>query len=392
METTRAESIRYGIMRRYWRRDEMASARLWPWVWIPLLGLILVFLYGLFVTAPAMEAQTSEQVRLALRDGGLADFSVEADGQHVLVRAAGFDADAARIRDLAGGAACDTWIAPQLTCPTDVRVELTEPPTVAVEPELEPEPVPVDPAPAERLHDFDFNRTDESILLSGVVPSEAARAAIVAQAGTRFATVNDELSVSGDPATAGFQWAVDRAWPILSATTDSEISWRDGLFSVSGSVSAADAQRVREMFASTDFPARLGQLNLDVIDEAARCNELFATAFASSTIQFETASAIISPDSQNLIVQLAEVARSCPGSISVDGHTDSTGSAELNRDLSLARAQAVVAALTAADVEAGRLTARGFGADQPIADNSTAAGRAQNRRIEIQLLNPQPEN
>ncbi len=387
--TTTNESIRYGIMRRFWRRRHGAGTRAGGW--LPLLGLILAFLYGLFVTAPAIEARTTEQVRLALLDNGLTDFSLQGDGQRVLVSAIGTEADAARIRDLAGSAACDTWIAEQLTCPTGVRVELTEPAPVAVEPTPEPDPVSVRATPVERFHDFSFRRTGDSILLSGEVPSETDRNAIVAQANARFETVANELVVSGDPATEGYQWAWDRAFPILAATIDGEVSWRSALFSVSGRVGATEEQGVRLAFASSEYPARLGVLNLQVIDEAARCNEQFATVLATTAIRFQTASAEISPDSQDLIEQLSEVAQGCPGSFGVDGHTDSTGSAVLNRNLSLARAQAVVAALTAAGVEAGRLTARGFGPDQPIADNSTAAGRAQNRRIEIEVIDPQSQ-
>ena len=360
---------------------------------MPLLGLIFAFLYGLFVTAPAIEAQTTEQVRLALLDNELADFSLDGDGQRVLVSASGTEADVARIREWAGSAACDTWMAEGLICPTDIRVELTAPAPVAVvvDPAPEPEPVPVEAAPVERFHDFSFRHTGDSILLSGEVPSDIDRDAIVAQANARFETVTDELVVSGDPATQGYRWASDRAWPFLDATSDSEVSWRNGLFSLTGMVTATEQQSIRNAFESGEYPARVGELNLQVIDEAARCNEQFATVLSSTAIRFQTGSAQISPDSQSLIEQLSELAVSCPGSFGVYGHTDNTGPAALNRNLSLARAQAVVTALTAAGVEAGRLTARGFGPDQPVADNSIEVGRAQNRRIEIQVIDPPSE-
>jgi OOP family OmpA-OmpF porin len=57
----------------------------------------------------------------------------------------------------------------------------------------------------------------------------------------------------------------------------------------------------------------------------------------------------------------------------------------------LARAEAVVAALAALGIEPSRLAARGFGASQPIADNSTPGGRALNRRIEIKAAEKQPQ-
>ena len=72
-------------------------------------------------------------------------------------------------------------------------------------------------------------------------------------------------------------------------------------------------------------------------------------------------------------------------SIEVVGHTDSTGSHAYNMDLSQRRAQSVVTYLTAQGVDATRLSSRGAGPDQPIADNATADGRAQNRRVEVTL-------
>ncbi|MEW5984615.1 MAG: OmpA family protein [Acidobacteriota bacterium] len=69
--------------------------------------------------------------------------------------------------------------------------------------------------------------------------------------------------------------------------------------------------------------------------------------------------------------------------LEVQGHTDSTGSAEHNRQLSQQRAEAVVAALTAKGIAARRLTAKGYGADSPVGDNATDEGRQRNRRVEL---------
>jgi len=71
--------------------------------------------------------------------------------------------------------------------------------------------------------------------------------------------------------------------------------------------------------------------------------------------------------------------------LDVEGYTDNTGSAATNKKLSQARANAVVAYLKKKGIAANRLTAKGFGPENPIADNKTAAGRAQNRRVELKL-------
>ena len=65
----------------------------------------------------------------------------------------------------------------------------------------------------------------------------------------------------------------------------------------------------------------------------------------------------------------------------VEGHTDSEGDADYNLQLSERRAQAVADYLEAKGVAVGRLTAKGIGESQPMADNDTAEGRAQNRRV-----------
>ncbi|MES2819903.1 MAG: OmpA family protein [Pseudomonadota bacterium] len=71
--------------------------------------------------------------------------------------------------------------------------------------------------------------------------------------------------------------------------------------------------------------------------------------------------------------------------IAIVGHTDSTGSVQLNQDLSNRRAQSVASYLGANGVDPSRISAFGAGPSQPIASNANEGGRAQNRRVEITL-------
>ncbi|WP_420827318.1 OmpA family protein [Halochromatium salexigens] len=73
-------------------------------------------------------------------------------------------------------------------------------------------------------------------------------------------------------------------------------------------------------------------------------------------------------------------------SVRIEGHTDSLGRPEINQPLSLQRAEAVRQALIERGLAAERVVAHGAGSTQPIADNATAAGRRQNRRVEIYLM------
>lgn len=70
----------------------------------------------------------------------------------------------------------------------------------------------------------------------------------------------------------------------------------------------------------------------------------------------------------------------------VTGHTDSTGAADYNYNLSNRRAQSVSNYLASRGVDQGRLISQGMGPDRPIADNGSDAGRAQNRRVELQIV------
>ncbi|AUH34569.1 OmpA family protein [Paracoccus tegillarcae] len=105
-------------------------------------------------------------------------------------------------------------------------------------------------------------------------------------------------------------------------------------------------------------------------------------------ILFATDSAAVSGPAQNDLYAVARNLNQYPNSrVEVIGHTDSTGAAAYNQDLSQRRAQSVAGILSAAGVNSGRLVAVGRGESQPVASNDTAAGRATNRRVEI-LIRP----
>lgn len=101
-------------------------------------------------------------------------------------------------------------------------------------------------------------------------------------------------------------------------------------------------------------------------------------------VLFATGSAAVGATAQNDLYAVARNLNQYPNSrVEVIGHTDSTGSAALNQDLSQRRAQSVAGILGAAGVNPNRIAAVGRAATQPIASNATPEGRAQNRRVEI---------
>jgi outer membrane protein OmpA-like peptidoglycan-associated protein len=116
------------------------------------------------------------------------------------------------------------------------------------------------------------------------------------------------------------------------------------------------------------------------------CERSLASALGGEQIEFASGSAAIETRSAPLLDELARGARSCPGLIRIEGHTDIIGRTAFNRSLSDARAAAVRDALIARGVPAERLRAQGLAATRPVADNHTEDGRARNRRIEFHAV------
>ena len=101
-------------------------------------------------------------------------------------------------------------------------------------------------------------------------------------------------------------------------------------------------------------------------------------------ILFDLNSANIKAESKPVLEEVRGLLQSEPSwKLTIEGHTDSTGSSDYNLKLSMQRADAVKAYLLAAGIEGGRLQTKGFGSTKPVADNATEMGRAQNRRVEL---------
>ncbi|MBZ5715716.1 OmpA family protein [Nannocystis pusilla] len=105
----------------------------------------------------------------------------------------------------------------------------------------------------------------------------------------------------------------------------------------------------------------------------------------SGSVLFASGKSELLPTAASRLTQVAEalVAGDPDATFVVEGHTDSSGNEDFNQKLSEARAQAVRDFLVSRGVAADRIQARGVGEAQPVADNSSAEGRANNRRVEI---------
>ncbi|SDH74168.1 Outer membrane protein OmpA [Pseudomonas flavescens] len=105
-------------------------------------------------------------------------------------------------------------------------------------------------------------------------------------------------------------------------------------------------------------------------------------------VLFDLDRAELKPNAYPNIAKLAQFLQQNPDrKVIVEGYTDSTGSAEYNQGLSERRANAVRAALVRQGVGSERIVTQGYGLEYPVASNASAAGRAQNRRVEVTISN-----
>lgn len=117
-----------------------------------------------------------------------------------------------------------------------------------------------------------------------------------------------------------------------------------------------------------------------------RIGEGIKVAFDAG-ILFDINSAELRPAAKQDIQKLAETLKKYPGTnVLIEGHTDNTGGRKLNERLSESRAESVADYARSLGVEGDRLTTKGYGFDQPIAENTTEGGRQQNRRVEVAIF------
>lgn len=110
------------------------------------------------------------------------------------------------------------------------------------------------------------------------------------------------------------------------------------------------------------------------------------TWFSFDRLMFDTDSVTLRPESQEQLRNIGEIMKAYPNvHLKVGGFTDNAGDPQYNMQLSKQRADSVVAALAAMGVPSDRLESQGFGDQYPVADNSTEQGRAQNRRVAMQV-------
>lgn len=204
------------------------------------------------------------------------------------------------------------------------------------------------------------------VVLSGSVPSEEARAVVLEVAQTVFGAGNvvDELVVDPDA---------------------------EGRVVVTGDVAAGQQDELGASLAGAAAAVGLtvdDQANyVQPSDEQVALQTELDAAVAGVVINFASGSSVLSASESAKLDPLLQVLLGASGVlVAIEGHTDDQGDAAANQVLSQERAQAVVDYLSGEGVDPALLRATGNGESQPIADNTTAAGRAENRRTEFRVV------
>lgn len=241
---------------------------------------------------------------------------------------------------------------------------------------------------------------DGKLTFSGLAPTSAAQKNIATAASASFkGPISDQTRVG---IAGAFAARAVAAMPQFAQFRSGEIAAQGRRFIISGEATESaltylkeDMKRVIDSY-SVDYQVRvlapalpeLEDINLDKGSPnlKAECQAAFGKVMAANKILFATGTATITRQSGEALDKVAEVARRCSEfRLEVQGYTDNRGRQPANIKLSQSRAEAVRAWMQDKGVPADRLSATGFGSDNPIASNARESGRAQNRRIEFKV-------
>lgn len=202
--------------------------------------------------------------------------------------------------------------------------------------------------------------------------------------GTLEGTPPGELKIYRNYLNAAKQLGGRQLNEGFDASSPIGLSTGDHLFTLS----SAAQPPIAVLNITNAYNYRLTIVEPQVMDQSVKAGQMAEqikkTGVAMLHIKFDTGKAELKDDGRTVVQEIATLLKGDPAlKLAIQGHTDNVGSAKSNQQLSLARAQAVMKAVVAQGVDAKRLSAAGYGADKPVADNTTEAGRAQNRRVDL---------
>jgi type VI secretion system protein ImpL len=234
--------------------------------------------------------------------------------------------------------------------------------------------------------------TASKVVVSGVVPDEATRQAILMKTREVYGAdrVVDQLGIGNLVAPPNWAQNVQKLIsPELKRVTKGKLQVTGNVIDVTGDVDneALRQQVVSQMSTSLNNPTYTVRNALRVAAAAPPGQAALDAALANRTIEFQPGNAVLTPGGRKTLDELYPVLQQFKGrQFEVIGHTDAMGVPAQNMLLSAERANAVKAYLAAKGIAAAQILTSGAGADRPVASNDTPEGRARNRRIEFRVM------
>jgi outer membrane protein OmpA-like peptidoglycan-associated protein len=226
-------------------------------------------------------------------------------------------------------------------------------------------------------------------IVEGTVTDAQAKQRVMQAATATFADTQlvDRLAVDATIATSRCAEKADALFPALKSDPPIAIECdAKGGITLRGTAQSETDKASRERWAHDFFGADATIVNAIEVAAApqlvTRPEDVHCSARMPAAVTFKTASSRIDAKGRALLDAIVPCLKD--GRYEVAGYTDNIGSAEDNMKLAKARAESVRAYMILKGVDADRLVAAGYGADRPIGDNATPAGRASNRRIEFE--------
>ncbi|SMQ62609.1 Outer membrane protein OmpA [Devosia lucknowensis] len=320
----------------------------------------------------------------------------------------------------------DTWAVSGTAADAAARTAATE--LVASFATLDGAAISIPAAAPSLPYAWSATKTSAGVALEGAVPAESLQRFLAVRAG---AEVEDRTEVRAD-APDGFASDVLQAMDVLALLRDGRVAFDGNQWVASGNALAPGAIAAATEVLGTNAPAwRLTLSDPEAVEsqtavspaeptdaasqppgvatvteptvsreepvpapvtpqtsaaDLAQCRARLAELSAHNAILFQSGAAIIAASATAELDAFAQALLLCPDSmVDVEGHTDSDGDDQQNLALSVARAEAVVTALIERGVSGDRLYAIGYGESRPVADNATADGKRQNRRIVVSI-------
>ena len=342
---------------------------------IGVIGLLVLLAAAIVWWIPGIEDDLAARAEDELAAADIDGVTVSFDGRNGRLSGAEAEAAEQNLGTLRGA----RWVRAEPTIPTTTTTIPTT--TTTTIPELAAVTV---------------SREGSTVRLEGTVQSEQDRLALTDQVTAAGFDVEDALIVDSERDGSGTIGLVPLITPILDGSDDGELALADGTVVLTGT--AYDPVEAEEIDAAIELAVEAGldvsnMVNTRVLSEAQQIDALqdeidqifeLARAIDGQNPSFEISDDELSTPATDILDRVTVAMRRYPLPwADIVGHTDAQGSAASNQILSETRAGSVRDYLVGGGIDDARLAVSGLGESQPIADNATDEGRAENRRVDF---------